>query len=114
MRSTKSRFVLAAVLAALSTPVLADDAAPCSVCDDPTWPALDIPAPSLALHTQGGEAEALASADPTWPEIGAEAPSLALVAQPGSWPQAEPAVPSAPQVDYAVVLGAPTRRVATK
>lgn len=114
MRSTKSRFALAAVLAALSAPVLADDAAPCSVCDDPTWPALESPARSVALGAQVAEPAALAAADGTWPQGLAAAPSVALAPHRSTGPKAEPAVPSAPTVDYAVVLDVPARRVAAK
>lgn len=116
MRSTKSHFALAAVLAALSTPALADDASLCSVCGDPTWPELDNPAPALTLRSQGGEVEALVGADPTWPAETAALPGIAVVAQPADGGEVEPArVDERPAaVDYAAVLGAPVRQVAKK
>ncbi len=114
MSSRNSRIALAAVLAALSAPALADDAPACSVCGDPTWPALQSPAPAIALEAQGGEAEALAAADPTWPETTSAMPAIALSPHRSDGPRAEPAVPSAPRVDYAVVLGGPARRVAAR
>lgn len=114
MSSTKSRIALAAVLAALSAPAFAGEAAACAVCGDPTWPALDSPAPALGLRARGGEAEALVRADPTWPETTSALPSMTLVAHPADGPRLDPEDPGAPAVQWAVELGAPASRVAAR
>lgn len=116
MSSTKSRIALAALVAALSTPALAADAATCSVCDDPTWPDVENPAPAVAAYAQGGEAEALVRADPTWPETKSAAPALALVPHADESPLLDPAPAGepAPSVHYAVEFVEQTRRVAAR
>jgi len=114
MSSTKTRIALAAVVAALSAPALAGDVSESSVYGDPTWPAIEQPAPAITLHAQGGEAEALRRADPTWPETTSALPSIALVPQPADRPLFDPAGPFEPAVHYAVVLGAPEQRVAAR
>jgi hypothetical protein len=90
MTSTKTRFALAAALAVLSTPAFADGYA--ISFGDGTWPAIENPAPAVAVSAQGGEAEALLAADPLFPATNSAAPAFALVAIPDHGdPQPEPA-----------------------
>jgi hypothetical protein len=107
MSSTNFRIALAAVLATLSAPAFAGDSA---ISGDPTWPAIESPAPAVILHARGGEVEAL-RADPLFPATDSAAPAVALVAVPDDGgPQAEPAeswqtpsvaivLPSAPKAE---------------
>jgi hypothetical protein len=81
MSSKNSRFALAAALAALSLPAFAGDVAPSSISGDPTWPAIENPAPAIAVRAQGGEVQALL-ADPLFPATDSAAPALAAVAVP--------------------------------
>jgi hypothetical protein len=115
MRTLKSRIALAATLAAISLPTLADDASTCAVCADGTWPALEQPAP--AFTTRGGavEAEALRLAEPTWPSsIAAALPGMRLVARPDDGPKLDPAGPVEREVEYVLVLGDPATSIAKR
>ncbi|HEY6005190.1 MAG TPA: hypothetical protein VIV57_20085 [Anaeromyxobacter sp.] len=114
MMTMKSRIALAAALAAISVPTLADDARTCSICGDPTFPAIDSPAPALALHSDGGQAAALLRADPTWPDAGVASPAIRLEPRPEDGPQIDPLNPTAPELEYAAVMGAPEARIATR
>ena len=84
MFSTRSTIIaVAAVFSVLSLPASAADEASaarqdCSVCDDPTWPEIQDPAPTLALEPGTGSELASVQGDPTWPEIQDPAPALAL------------------------------------
>lgn len=110
MTSTKTRIALAAAVAALALPALARDASTSAIAGDPTWPAIENPAPAVALSAQG---TAAVNADPTWPQYAA-APAAVMVSHPADGATYEPAVPAAPVVHYAVELGAPaTSRVAS-
>lgn len=116
MSRTNIRIVVAAALAALSVPAFASDAEVCSVCGDPTFPAVEKHAPALVLHAQGGEAEALVRVDPTVPATGNAAPAMALTPYASSAPLLDPAPVSAqaPTVHYAIELSpSKTERVAT-
>jgi hypothetical protein len=116
MSNTKSRFALAAVLAALSAPAFAGDAARSSVSGDPTWPVIENPAPAVAVNAKGGEAQALLRADPTWPATDSASPAIALVAVPDDGgPQIDPVEQWEPTPSYAIELSAPkaTEQVAT-
>jgi hypothetical protein len=114
MMTMKSRIALAAALAAISTPALAKDARTCSICGDPTFPAIESPAPALALSADAGEAEAFLSADPTWPDAGAAAPAIRLEPRPEDGPQLDPLNPTAPEMNYAATMEAPATRIATR
>jgi hypothetical protein len=114
MSTTKRRLALAALLAALSTPALAADDAVCSVCGDPTFPALENPAPALTLRAQGGAAEALVEVDPTSPADAPRMPAIALVRQPVEEPGPAIITAGVPKalVRHVIVLGPPARQVA--
>lgn len=112
MRSTKSRLALAAALAVLATPALADEAT-CSVCADPTFPELERPAPALTLHGPGGAVDGAVEVDPTWPADAPRSPAVALVPQRvESAPAITTAGVPAATVRHVVVLGPSTRQVA--
>jgi hypothetical protein len=114
MRTLKSRIALAATLLAISTPALADDGRACSICGDPTFPAVENPTPAIALPADGGEAEASLRADPTWPDAGAAAPAIRLEPRPEDGPQLDPLNPTAPEMNYAATMEAPATRIATR
>jgi hypothetical protein len=83
MSTTKRHLAFAAALAALSLPAFAGDEAPaakqdCSVCNDPTFPELRVPAPAFVLSNDGGTASASLRNDPTQPEIREPAPVIVL------------------------------------
>ena len=51
MNRWNRRIAVAAVLAAFAAPALATDPArTCTVCNDPTWPTLENPAPGVGLN----------------------------------------------------------------
>lgn len=104
--STKTRFALAAALAVLSTPALATESA---ISGDPTWPAIENPAPGATLHAQGGgEAQALLGTDPLWPTTDSASPAFAVIAVPDEGGrQTEPVGAWQPTPSYAIVLSAP-------
>jgi len=79
MNRTNIRIALAAVLATSSAPAFAGDSAVSAIAGDPTWPAIENPAPSVVLHDRGGEVQAL-RADPLSPDTDNAAPAVALVA----------------------------------
>ena len=110
MTRTISRFALAAVLTAISVPAFAS-----SNSEDGTWPAIENPAPALALRAQGGEAQALVASDPTFPFTDSAAPAIALVAIPDDGgPQADPVEEWEPTPNVAIALsGTKVERVAT-
>ena len=106
MTSTKTRFALAAALAVLSTPAFADGYA--ISFGDGTWPAIENPAPAVAVRAQGGEAEALVRAADLFPATDSAAPTFALVAIPeDDGPQAQPAE-SWETPSYGIALSAPS------
>jgi hypothetical protein len=113
MTRTTSRFALAAVLTALTVPAFAS--AESSISGDPTWPAIENPAPAVALRAQGGEAQALLASDPTFPLTDSAAPAIALVAIPDDGgPQADPVEEWEPTPNVAIALSASkVERVAT-
>lgn len=91
MTSRNIRIALAAVLATLSAPAFAGDSTASAISGDPTWPAIENPAPAVVLHARGGEVQAL-DADPLFPETDNAAPAVALVAVPDDGrPEFEPA-----------------------
>jgi hypothetical protein len=114
MKMITARIALAAALAMLSLPTLADDAPTCSVCGDPTWPTLENPAPPVVLHADGSDAASPRRADPTWPELSVALPAMRLVPGPADAPRLDPADPMAPEVSYALLLGAEAPLVATR
>lgn len=77
MTSRNSRFALAAALATLSLPAFAES----SISGDPTWPAIENPAPAVEVRAQGGEVRAL-RADPLFPATDSASPAFATVAIP--------------------------------
>ncbi len=103
------RIGLTVLLASLSLPALA--AEPSGTVDDPTWPAIERPAPAVSLNATGGEAAALRAADPTWPEVQSAAPVILLQQEAGA-PQIEQPANWAPGEHYAVELAPQTARVA--
>jgi hypothetical protein len=105
MRNTKSRFALAAVLASLSVPAFAADAAPSSIAGEGTWPVVENPAPAFAVNAQGGEVQALLRDNPTWPATDNASPAIALVAVPDDGgPQIDPVEVWVRTPSFAVVL----------
>lgn len=114
MRTMKSRIALAAALAAISLPALADDASDCAVCGDGTWPVLEQPAPALTARG-GQEAESLRLSEPTWPSPSFVVfPAIRLVPRPEDGPKLDPAGPVERDVAYVIVLGAPAPSVAKR
>jgi hypothetical protein len=111
MSSTKSKIALAAALAAMSLPAFAADEATSSITGDPTWPAIEHPAPALAVNAAGGEVEALRT-DPLFPVTDSAAPSIALVPYDVEGPQTDPVEEWAPPAPYAVDLTPSASRVA--
>ena len=84
----KTRIALAAVIATLSAPAFAADNTS-AIAGDPTWPAIENPAPALVVNHRGN-AEAL-RADPTFPATDNAAPAVALVSVPDDGPTFQPA-----------------------
>jgi hypothetical protein len=113
MRTLKSRIALAAALTVTSVPALAADRT-CAICDDPTWPAIENPAPALALHASGGEADTLRQVDPTWPETDSASPVIVFQAYPEDGPQVDPLNPMEPEVKHAAAMSTPESRVAAR
>jgi hypothetical protein len=103
MKNTTIRFALAAAVAALSVPAFAADT---SVSGDPLFGPNDNLAPAIVVNAKGGEADAL-RADPTFPAIDVAAPALALVHEDGA-PTIEAPAEWAPASQYAIELGAKT------
>jgi hypothetical protein len=99
MSRTNSRLAVAAILAALSVPAYASDAY------DPTQPAVERPAPAIAVRAgQGDELQGLVASDPTWPAATANAsPAIALSPE-ASRVDVEPPAEWAPEAHYAVEL----------
>ena len=113
MRTT-SRIALAAALAVISSRTLADEGSTCSICGDPTFPAIDHPAPALVMPADGGETAAALQTDPTWPGTEYASPAVRLEIQPGDRPELDPLNPTAPVERYAATLGAPATHVAKR
>ena len=109
---TLSSIALAAALAAISTRSLADEGSTCSVCSDPTFPAIDSPAPALVMKPDGGETAEALNADPSWPRTASASPAIRLEIQPEQSLERDPLNPAAPGERYAAVMGAPAIRVA--
>ena len=115
MRTVKSRIALAAAIAAISLPTLADDASACAVCGDGTWPALEQPVPAFTARGGAVEAEALRLSEPTWPSpIATALPALRLVPRPDDGPKLDPAGPVEREVEYVLVPGDPATSVAKR
>jgi hypothetical protein len=109
MSHLKTRLAVAAAFVALSSPAFAAS----GIDGDPTFPAIENPAPAIALRGQGNEAEGLLSADPTFPVTGNVTPAIALVKQDSDRPQVERPADWAPKGHYAVELApAQAQRVA--
>jgi hypothetical protein len=88
MSRTMNRIALAAVLSTLSAPAFAADTTS-AIAGDPTWPAIENPAPAIVVNHRGN-VEAL-RADPTFPATDNASPALALVAVPDEGPTYQPA-----------------------
>ena len=70
------RVVAAIGLLALTSPASAADLAQSAMAGDPTWPAVEAVAPSMALTQQ--PAEPMPGSEPTQPVTGATAAGIAL------------------------------------
>jgi hypothetical protein len=114
MMTMKSRIALAAALAVISVPTLADEGRTCSICGDPTFPAIESPAPALALSADGGEAAASLRADPSWPGADIASPAIRLEPRPEDGPQIDPLNPTAPEMKYAASMEAQATRMAAR
>ena len=99
------RSIAIVAAAALSLPVLA--AEPSSIAGDPTWPAIENPAPAVALNG----AEAPAPVDITQIEIVGNAPAIALVPHQAEATQPQLAAPVPPAQAH-VALGSVPAHVA--
>lgn len=88
MSRTMNRIALAAVLVTLSAPAFAADTTS-AIAGDPTWPAIEHPAPALVVNARG-DVQAL-RADPLFPATDNAAPTIALVAVPDEGPTFQPA-----------------------
>lgn len=109
---TLTSIALAAALSAISTPSLADDSTS-SISGDPNFPAIDSPAPALAMKADGSESAEALNADPNWPGTVLASPAIRLEIQADEG-QHDPLNPTSPEDTYAVVMGAPAIRIATR
>jgi hypothetical protein len=111
---TMKQITLAAILASFAPAALANDNGPCSVCDDPTFPAIESHAPAIAIAVDGGETAVALRADPTFPDAANASPAVALQHVSGERPALDSLNPVTSDETYAAVMGASQERRVAK